>query len=112
MNAVDCPFYHYDYVRGRETEACRFLEASPDRGQAWRKSLCRTCPVPEVMQHTRCEHLALEGTVQRVLFVDRVRITFALCAASLEELTNPRRCRACENASGPHPDNQETEGSA
>lgn len=98
LPVIDCPYYHYDFFRGRETEACRLLESSPDVTRPWRRALCRTCPVPRTMAHTDCDHLLLEANVRRRFLAERVYITFALCGASLEELAHPQHCPACTAA--------------
>ncbi len=98
MPSVDCPYYYTDYLRGRETETCRLLEASPEANGSWRRALCRTCPVPDTLRHTECDHLALEATIRRQWLSSRVQITFALCSQAVEELSNPLRCPACTAA--------------
>ncbi len=95
MSDVACAYYHHDFHRGWENESCRLLETSPQPGLPWQRSLCNSCPVPGLLEHTNCQHLVLEGTVGRHFFRARVQITFALCADSLEELTRPNRCPAC-----------------
>ncbi len=108
MSEVDCAYYYYDFHRGWETESCRLLEASPHPGQPWQRALCRSCPVPGLLEHTNCRHLALEGTVGRHFFRARVQVTFALCGDSLEELSRPDQCPAC--AQGRDGDAQKPEG--
>ncbi len=95
MLNVDCAYYHYDFHRGWENESCRLLEASPNPGLPWQRALCNGCPVPRLLEQTNCQHLALEGTVQRRFLRTRVQVTFALCKDSLEELSRPDRCSAC-----------------
>ncbi len=98
MAEIDCPYYYSDYRRGNETEECRLLEASPEAQGTWRRALCRTCPVPDTIRHTECDHLTLEATIQRQWMVSRVRITFALCGESMEELPDPRHCAICASS--------------
>jgi hypothetical protein len=91
---VNCRYYHYDYYRGRETEACRLIEQN-SRSRRWRRSLCDTCLVPGILRESNCQHLALEATVERrwMLF-DRVEV-FAVCTEAMEELRDPRHCPHC-----------------
>ncbi|MCD6289268.1 MAG: hypothetical protein J7M34_02100 [Anaerolineae bacterium] len=92
--AVNCPYYYYDYFRGQEWEECRLIARNP-RSRPWRRSLCDTCPVPEILRETNCQHLALEATVVRKwkLF-DRVEV-FAVCTEAMEKLENPKYCPYC-----------------
>ncbi len=91
---VSCRYYHYDYYRGRETEECRLIALSPD-SRPWRRSLCDTCPVPEILRQSNCQHLALEATVVRKwMLFDRVEV-FAVCTKAMEQLRDPRHCPHC-----------------
>ena len=93
---VDCPYYFADYFRGRELEKCRLIERNPQNRRPWHRSLCNSCPVPGIIKHTTCRHLALEGSVERKLgILDRVSV-FAVCTEHVNELKDPRRCPACE----------------
>ncbi len=93
---VDCRYYYADYHRGRDFETCRLLERNRENRRPWRRSLCDSCPVPGILRHTTCRHLALEASVERKwgLF-DRVMV-YAVCTEHLIELKNPLRCPACE----------------
>ena len=74
----ECKFFYGDYFRGRNVEECRLLQAS---GQRWTADLCKTCPVPGVLQANACEFLQLHGSVSRpfsAMFQRRVEIT-AFC---------------------------------
>jgi hypothetical protein len=48
----ECKFFFGDYYRGRNREECRLLQAA---GERWTRDLCRTCPVPGVLQANACE---------------------------------------------------------
>lgn len=95
MSGVDCPFYHFDYNRGHEKEACHLLDSSPNVTRPWHRGLCQSCPVPEIQRGTECDHLVLEANIARRWFSDRVEVVFALCTDSMTELENPLRCAAC-----------------
>jgi hypothetical protein len=58
----ECKYFYGDYFRGRNIEECRLLKAAQER---WTPDLCRTCPVPEIVQANACEYLQLRGRVVR-----------------------------------------------
>ncbi len=95
----NCPYYYEDYYRGRETYACRLIERNPN-SRPWHPKLCRTCPVPKILQETRVHDLALEASVVRKFFRDRVEV-FAVCTRHLRRLDNPLVCPECETESHP-----------
>jgi hypothetical protein len=71
----ECKYFYGDYYRGRDHEECRLL------GAAWRRDLCRTCPVPSIGMANACESMQLRGEVTRPLgaaFQRRVTVT-AFC---------------------------------
>ncbi len=71
----ECKYFYGDYFRGRNTEECRLLNAAHQR---WTRDLCKTCPVPSILQANACEFLQLHGAVTRpagALFQRRVQIT-------------------------------------
>ncbi len=92
---VDCPYYYYDYFRGREDESCRLIARNPENRRRWRRSLCNSCPVPGILRESSCEHLALEASVERKLIFDRVQV-YAVCTEHVAELADPRHCAGCE----------------
>jgi hypothetical protein len=69
---TECAYFYGDYYRGRDHEECRLV------GAAWRRELCRTCPVPSIILANACEFMQLNGEVNRPLaaaFQRRVRVT-------------------------------------
>ncbi len=94
FNRPDCPYYYEDYYRGREVQACRLIERNP-RSRPWKPGLCATCPVPRIIRETRVPYLALEATVTRKFFRDRIEV-FAVCTKHLRKLENPLVCPECE----------------
>jgi hypothetical protein len=71
----ECKYFYGDYYRGRDHEECRLL------GAAWKRDLCRTCPVPSIGLANACEFMQLHGEVSRPLtaaFQRRVKVT-AFC---------------------------------
>lgn len=74
---------------------CRLLKRS-GHGHEWHLKLCQSCPVPAILKETSCDNLALEADVTRKFgLFPRVEV-FAVCASSLNELDDPRRCPYCE----------------
>ncbi len=90
----NCPYYYEDYFRGRETLACRLIERNP-KSRPWKPSLCQTCPVPDILAQTRVSDLALEVTVVKKLWRERVEV-FAVCTRHLRRLEDPLVCPECE----------------
>lgn len=97
---VDCKYFYGDYFRGRNHEECRLLEASPENQRPWKRKLCDTCPVPDILRQTKCRSLALEAKVTRKLFRERVEVTFAACTEHVVELSDPLNCTDCAEEYG------------
>ena len=91
-----CPFYYEDSHRRTPRRECRLLERNP-ASASWDESLCRSCPVPEILARNPCANLALEAEVKsRFRFLRKVSV-FAVCTAKIEEIDDPRNCRrGCE----------------
>ena len=91
----ECKYFYGDYFRGRNVEECRLLKAT---GERWTRDLCRTCPVPGVLQANACEFLQLRGAVARpfaTLFQRRVQIT-AYCDKVQRAVAEPHiGCGEC-----------------
>ncbi len=60
----ECRYFYGDYHRGRHVEVCRLLEYSRD---PWRPSLCKKCPVPDILLANACPNLVLHGSVTKTL---------------------------------------------
>ena len=88
----NCRFYYEDYHRGRETLECR-LPKSRD-SLRWQRAICDSCPVPDVLRETNCAHLALEGTIRKKLFSERMEV-FAVCTKHMIELKDGQTCPQC-----------------
>ena len=101
---VNCPYFYGDYHRGNNREECRLLAANPRNSRPWRRKLCDSCPVPELLMTSDCRDLLLEAEVKRVLFRDQVVVTFAVCAKHMMELDDPMHCPKCAAESGSAPD--------
>jgi len=91
----ECKYFFGDYYRGRQTEECNLLKAS---NQTWSADLCRTCPVPGILQANACEFLQLRGTVSRPPmsgFQRRVQVT-AYCEKTHQDVHEPHiGCGEC-----------------
>ena len=91
---VNCRYYYTDYHRGRDHEECRLIKRNPN-SRPWRRSLCDTCPVPDILLHSNCPQIALEATVVKKLgFLERVEV-YAVCTRHMLELKNPKFCPRC-----------------
>ncbi len=91
---VNCRYYYADFYRGRDHEECRLIKRNAD-SRPWRRSLCDTCPVPEILLRTNCSEIALEAlVVKKWGLMERVEV-FAVCAEHLIELDDPKYCPQC-----------------
>ena len=91
---VNCRYYYADYFRGRDHEECRLLTRNPD-SRPWRRSLCDSCPVPDILISTNCKEIALEATVVKKWGIMEPVEVYAICAKHYVELDNPRHCPEC-----------------
>lgn len=92
---VNCRYFYGDYFRGKNKEECRLLAANPQNTRRWKRALCDTCPVPELLIASDCRELALEATVMRRFLRDQVEVTFAVCTKHMLELEDPLHCPKC-----------------
>jgi hypothetical protein len=91
---IQCRYYYADFHRGRDYEECRLNKRNPD-SRPWRRALCKSCPVPNILLNTNCQEIALEATVvKRFGLIERVEV-FAICARHLIELEDPLYCPEC-----------------
>jgi hypothetical protein len=92
----ECRYFYGDYYRGRQREECRLLN-SQSPPQRWSRDLCFTCPVPEILQANACEHLVLEGVVQRPFpFIRRTVSVSAFCKKTNQNVQEPHiGCGEC-----------------
>jgi hypothetical protein len=97
---VNCRYFYGDYFRGKNQEECRLIGANPANGRPWRRKLCDTCPVPELLLTSNSRDLMLEAEVRRKFLRDRVEVTFAVCAKHMAELDDPRHCAQCAAEQG------------
>ncbi len=93
---VNCRYFYGDYFRGKEKEACRLLESTPGSRTAWKRKLCDTCPIPELLLTSSCRDLLLEGKVTKSFLRERVAVSFAICVTHMLDLDDPAHCPQCE----------------
>jgi hypothetical protein len=60
----ECTYFYGDYFRGKNREECRLIGNTPPPNH-WKADLCRTCPVPGILQANACSHMVLDGKVRR-----------------------------------------------
>lgn len=94
-NPVNCRYFYGDYHRGRNKEECRLIEGNPQNQRPWKRKLCDTCPIPEMLIVSNSRHLLLEAEVQRKMLRDRVVVTLAVCSKHITELGDGRYCPEC-----------------
>ncbi len=91
----ECKYFYGNYYRGRNDQECRLLMAS---GNKWSADLCKTCPVPAILQANACEFMKLHGTVNRpisTIFQRRVQVT-AFCEKVNRAVAEPQiGCGEC-----------------
>ncbi len=92
---VNCRYFYGDYHRGNNREECRLLSANPSNRRPWKRKLCDTCPVPELILMSNCRDLLLEAEVKQQLLRERVEVTFAICGKHMVELEDPQFCPIC-----------------
>lgn len=87
-----CPFYYEDSHRRFPKRECRLVRR-PRPSERWTEKLCRSCPVPEVLERNPCPKLALEAEVRSRFGLFRRINLYAVCTAQMREIDDPIRCR-------------------
>ena len=85
---AECRFYHADYHRGRSRQECRLI-ARNRASERWTPDLCRTCPVPAILQANACPNMVLEARVGRRFGLLRRVVVEAFCTLTKEEVIEP-----------------------
>lgn len=96
---VNCRYFYGDYHRGANREKCRLLEANPNNSRPWRRKLCESCPVPEILLTSNCRDLLLEAEVTKGFLRERVVVSFAVCSRHMLDLEDPHYCPRCAEES-------------
>ena len=86
-----CRFYYEDSHRRAPRRECRLIQRIL-ASAPWDEKLCASCPVPEILERNPCANLALEAEVGSRLVVLRKITVFAVCAAEMREITDPKSC--------------------
>ncbi len=91
-----CRFYYEDSHRRSPRKECRLIERNP-ASDPWNERLCRSCPVPAILEQNSCANLALEAEVRsRFGLFSRVAL-LAVCTARHEQIDDAATCRrGCE----------------
>ena len=100
-NPVNCRYFYRDYHRGKNVEECRLLDENPNNARQWKRKLCDSCPVPELIIVSNSRDLILEAEVKRRFLRDYVEVTFAVCGKHMIELEDGRHCPACTAENSP-----------
>jgi hypothetical protein len=91
-----CRYYYQDSHRRSTKSKCRLLERPPSAAR-WDEKLCKSCPVPKILEDNPCANLALEAEVRSRLGLLRKVAVFAVCTSKHQEVANPRQCgRRCD----------------
>jgi hypothetical protein len=92
----ECRYFYGDYYRGRKHEECRLL-ADTAPSQRWTPDLCFTCPVPDLLRANACEHMVLEGRVERPFpYIKRKVTVKAFCSKTQRDVPEPHiGCGEC-----------------
>jgi hypothetical protein len=95
-----CPFYYEDSHRRAPRKECRLMRRHR-ASAAWDEKLCRSCPVPDILEQNPCANLALQGEVKSRFGFWRRVVVFAVCTVDTKEIADPKTCgRGCEHFEG------------
>ena len=62
--SAECRFYYEDFNRGRDTQECRLAIRSGTE-KNWAAVVCKNCLAPRIQRANSCEHLLLEGRINK-----------------------------------------------
>lgn len=78
---------------------CRLLPRQRDTGVPadrpqsrgrWKPSLCKSCPVPDILRQNACPNMALEARVNKTLLGLREEVkVYSVCSKHLIEVNEP-----------------------
>lgn len=91
----ECRYFYGDYRRGRNKEECRLVEGP--NAQQWTSKLCKTCPVPGILQANACPNLVLQAEIASMPLglMKRVKVS-AFCKLSGQVVKEPHiGCGEC-----------------
>jgi hypothetical protein len=84
----ECRFFFGDYYRGRNIEDCRLIDDNASK-KNWSTKICKSCPVPDILQANACKHMQLSGDIKKDFgFIKRMNV-IAYCAKSKTKVKEP-----------------------
>lgn len=91
----ECRFFFGDYFRGRNFEECRLITDSNSK-QNWSTKICKSCPVPDILQANACQNMQFTGAVKKDFgFIKRMNVS-AYCVKSKTKVKEPHiGCGQC-----------------
>lgn len=91
----ECTFFFGDYYRGRNFEECRLVSGS-DSQKDWSTKICKSCPVPNILQANACKSMQLTGVIKKDFgFIKRMNVT-TYCDKSKAKVKEPHvGCGQC-----------------
>lgn len=91
----ECRFFFGDYFRGRNFEECRLVSGS-NSNQNWSPKICKSCPVPNILQANACQHMQLTVVIKKDFgFIKRMNVS-AYCEKSKTKVKEPHvGCGQC-----------------
>lgn len=91
----ECTFFFGDYFRGRNFEECRLITDSNSQ-QNWSTKICKSCPVPNILQANACQHMQLTGVIKKDFgFIKRMNVS-AYCEKNKTKVKEPHvGCGQC-----------------
>lgn len=92
---VNCRYFYGDYHRGKNLEECRLIKSTHGDARPWKRKLCDSCPVPELIITSNSRDLILEAEVKRSFFREHVEVTFSVCGKHMTELSDGKNCPQC-----------------
>lgn len=97
----ECQYFYGDYYRGKNHEECRLL-GSEVSSSKWTPKLCKSCPVPSILQANACPNMILEGKIkQGFLNLNKNMQVSAFCTQTKTIVREPHvGCGSCH----PFPD--------
>lgn len=91
----ECPYFFGDYFRGRNFEECRLLTDQKSK-RDWTNKLCKTCPVPSILQANACSYMQLSGKVKKYFWIKKQMHIEAYCIKNKIKVKEPHiGCGQC-----------------
>jgi hypothetical protein len=92
----ECKYFYGNYYRGQTQEECRLVEGTPE-AEKWNASLCRSCPVPDILRANACPTMLLRAEIKPryLVFGNEMRIS-AYCTKTSQVVNEPEiGCGEC-----------------